>query len=117
MLCCVVQRALVNMTQVAEHINAMKKKYDAAVHVQEVQNLIRGWEVRWATLYLGGHVHARLWFTASLYLLSACTCLVHCQFSLSTLCVHECGRGVVIGRVSLFVSRSRKCSMRRHCVH
>ena len=83
MLCCVVQRALLNMTQVAEHINAMKRKYDAAVHVQEVQNLIRGWEVRWATPYLGGHVqvhvHARLWFTASLvnlYLLSACKCTI-----------------------------------------
>ncbi len=29
----------------AEHINAMKKKYDAAVHVQELQSLIRGNEV------------------------------------------------------------------------
>lgn len=30
------------MTDVAEHINAMKKKYDMAVHVEEVQSLIRG---------------------------------------------------------------------------
>ena len=30
------------MTEVAEHINAMKRKYDTAVHVQEIQSLIRG---------------------------------------------------------------------------
>ena len=30
----------------AEHINEMKKKYDAAVHIQEIQSLIRGWEVQ-----------------------------------------------------------------------
>lgn len=40
-----VQSALQKMTTVAEHINAMKKRYDAAVHVQEIQSLIRGWEV------------------------------------------------------------------------
>ena len=39
------QEALSKMTRVAEHINDMKKKYDAAVHVQEIQSLIRGWEV------------------------------------------------------------------------
>ncbi len=33
------------MTEVAEHINSMKKKYDTAIHVQEIQNLIRGHEV------------------------------------------------------------------------
>ncbi len=40
-----VQDAIREMTAVAEHINAMKKKYDAAVHVQELQSLIRGNEV------------------------------------------------------------------------
>ena len=39
-----VQEALLKMTAVAEHINAMKKKYDAAVHIQAVQSLIRGTE-------------------------------------------------------------------------
>ena len=39
------QKALGKMTEVTEHINAMKRKYDAAVHIQEVQSLIRGWEV------------------------------------------------------------------------
>jgi len=34
------------MTDVAEHINAMKRKYDAAVHAKEIQSLIRGIEVR-----------------------------------------------------------------------
>ena len=34
------------MEAVAEHINDMKKKYDVAVHVQEVQSVLRGWEVR-----------------------------------------------------------------------
>ena len=33
------------MTRVAEHINEMKKKYDAAVHAQEIQSLLHGWEV------------------------------------------------------------------------
>lgn len=37
------------MTEVSEHINEMKKKYDAAVHVQEIQSLIRGNEVRMHT--------------------------------------------------------------------
>lgn len=32
------------MTRVAEHINEMKKKYDAAVHAQEIQSLLHGWE-------------------------------------------------------------------------
>ena len=36
---------MVKMTEVASHINAMKKKYDTAVHVQEIQSLIRGAEV------------------------------------------------------------------------
>ena len=40
------QKALKEMTEVAEHINEMKKKYDAAVHIQEIQSLIRGWEVQ-----------------------------------------------------------------------
>ncbi len=48
------QKALGKMTGVAEHINAMKKKYDAAVHVQEVQSLIRGWEVC-TQMYCIGH--------------------------------------------------------------
>jgi len=39
-----VDKALKEMTEVAEHINKMKKKYDAAVHIQEIQSLIRGWE-------------------------------------------------------------------------
>lgn len=42
--------AVKQMTEVAEHINAMKKRYDAAVHTQEVQSLLNGWEV-WQ--YLG----------------------------------------------------------------
>ena len=33
------------MTQVAEHINEMKRKYDQVVHVHEVQTLLSGWEV------------------------------------------------------------------------
>lgn len=37
--------AVKQMTEVAEHINAMKKRYDAAVHTQEVQSLLNGWEV------------------------------------------------------------------------
>ncbi len=34
------------MMEVAEHINAMKKKYDTAVHVQEIQSLMKASEVR-----------------------------------------------------------------------
>ena len=30
------------MTDVAKHINAMKRKYDMAIHIQEIQSLIRG---------------------------------------------------------------------------
>ena len=30
------------MTDVAKHINAMKKKYDMTVHIGEVQSLMRG---------------------------------------------------------------------------
>ena len=30
------------MTDVAKHINAMKRKYEMAVHVGEVQSLMRG---------------------------------------------------------------------------
>ena len=37
--------ALGKMLRVAEHINAMKKRYDAATLVQELQHLLRGWEV------------------------------------------------------------------------
>ena len=33
------------MLRVADHINAMKKKYDAATVVQELQHLLHGWEV------------------------------------------------------------------------
>ena len=33
------------MAEVAAHINAMKRKYDTAVHVQELQSLVRGNEV------------------------------------------------------------------------
>ena len=43
------------MTEVAEHINAMKKKYDTAIHVQEILSLIRGIEVSsWGRSYGGG---------------------------------------------------------------
>jgi len=50
------QKALNDMTEVAEHINEMKKKYDAAVHIQEIQSLIRGWEVQawiWSMILCG----------------------------------------------------------------
>ena len=30
------------MTDVAQHINSMKKKYEMTVHIEEVQGLIRG---------------------------------------------------------------------------
>ena len=30
------------MTDVAQHINSMKKKYEMTVHIEEVQHLIRG---------------------------------------------------------------------------
>ncbi len=33
------------MTQVADHINEMKRKYDDTVRVQELQSLLNGWEV------------------------------------------------------------------------
>lgn len=39
------QHALEKMTEVSEHIDATKRKYDTAIYVQEVQSLIRGWEV------------------------------------------------------------------------
>ena len=45
------------MTRVAEHINSRKRKYDAAVHVQEVQSLLHDWEVRtWEELEDEGEV-------------------------------------------------------------
>lgn len=37
-----IQRALDKMTDVAQHINSMKKKYEMTVHIEEVQRLIRG---------------------------------------------------------------------------
>ena len=40
------QCAMGEMNRVAEHINSMKRKYDAAVHVQEIQSLLHDWEVR-----------------------------------------------------------------------
>ncbi len=48
------------MTDVAQHINA---KYNAAVHVQEIQSLIRGWEVR---LYTYDRVHVAIALYSSL---------------------------------------------------
>ncbi len=49
---------MVEMTEVAEHINAMKKKYDTAVHVQEIQSLMRGHEVCTHThIYIHTHSH------------------------------------------------------------
>ena len=39
------QHAMGEMIRVAEHINSMKRKYDAAVHVQEIQSLLHDWEV------------------------------------------------------------------------
>ena len=46
------QEAVDVMTQVAEHINDMKKEYDDTVRVQELQSLLHGWEVRAADLML-----------------------------------------------------------------
>lgn len=37
-----IQSALEKMTDVAQHINSMKKKYEMTVHIEEVQRLIRG---------------------------------------------------------------------------
>lgn len=37
-----IQSALEKMTDVAQHINSMKKKYEMTVHIEEVQGLIRG---------------------------------------------------------------------------
>ena len=36
------QRALEKMTDVAQHINSMKKKYEMTVYIGKVQSLIRG---------------------------------------------------------------------------
>ena len=36
------QRALETMTEVAQHIDSMKRKYEMTVHIKEVQSLIRG---------------------------------------------------------------------------
>ena len=41
----VIQDALDAMTYVAHHINEMKRKHEAAVHVQEIQSQMVGLEV------------------------------------------------------------------------
>nr|XP_006812308.1 PREDICTED: dentin sialophosphoprotein-like [Saccoglossus kowalevskii] len=39
----IVEKALDTMTEVAEYINDMKRKHEAAVHVQEIQSVLHGW--------------------------------------------------------------------------
>lgn len=34
------------MTNIAHHINSMKRRHEHAVRVQEIQSLLYGWEVR-----------------------------------------------------------------------
>ncbi|XP_030855466.1 uncharacterized protein LOC100891485 isoform X4 [Strongylocentrotus purpuratus] len=40
----VIARALKSMTNVAWHINDMKRKHEASVHVQEIQSQLHGWQ-------------------------------------------------------------------------
>ena len=64
------------MTRVAEHINEMKKKYDAAVHAQEIQSLLHGWEVSYNVYFIHVHVyvfHVYLAIVAASFL-SHCGC-------------------------------------------
>ena len=42
----VIARTLKSMTNVAWHINDMKRKHEASVHVQEIQSQLHGWQVR-----------------------------------------------------------------------
>jgi hypothetical protein len=39
--------ALSAMTNIAHHINDMKRRHEHAVRVQEIQSLLYGWQVRY----------------------------------------------------------------------
>lgn len=41
-----IRKALSVMTNIASHINEMKRKHEHAVRVQEIQSLLLGWMVR-----------------------------------------------------------------------
>ena len=58
--------AVKQMTEVAEHINAMKKRYDAAVHTQEVQSLLNGWEV-WQYLRRDGDRETQTYYVWNVF--------------------------------------------------
>ena len=38
-----VSTALASMTNMAQHINEMKRKHDAVVHIQEISSQLHGW--------------------------------------------------------------------------
>ncbi|XP_070576573.1 uncharacterized protein [Ptychodera flava] len=40
----VIEEALATMTRIARYINEMKRKHEAAVHVQEIQSQLHGWD-------------------------------------------------------------------------
>lgn len=52
----VVEEALAAMTGIAQHINAMKRRHEHAVRVQEIQSLLYGWPG--PDLTLSGELHA-----------------------------------------------------------
>ncbi len=47
----VVESALASMTNVAQHINEMKRKHEHAVRIQEIQSLLSEWEGEDLTTY------------------------------------------------------------------
>lgn len=47
-----VDEALSAMTDIAQHINNMKRRHEHAVRVQEIQSLLYGWEVITITIIL-----------------------------------------------------------------
>lgn len=75
------------MTNMAQHINEMKRKHEHTVRIQEIQSLLVGWEGADFTTY--GDLVLEVWYE---YVLNHCmqcmnTC-VHAYIHLDVLTLH-----------------------------
>lgn len=104
--------ALDKMTTVSKHINEMKKRYDAAIHIQELQSLLRGSEVCTyiysctciyfmnALVHVGEHAfNIRIWMNVHLYVYM-CIYLLH-ALDKCIQYVRRCNRYRIGARVSI----------------
>ena len=47
----VIAEAFESMTNIAQHINEMKRQHERAVHIQEIQSMLFGWDKDDLTTY------------------------------------------------------------------